>query len=92
MPMARSGVSVGLKQVRVHDLRHTFGQRLRAAGVPLEDRKTLLGHKCGDITTHSAPELAKVIEHAQRVCEEPPNTVLRLASLEGTAGVDASIA
>jgi integrase len=49
-----------LKRVRVHDLRHTFGQRLRAAGVPLEDRKTLLGHKCGDVTTHySAPELAK---------------------------------
>ena len=72
---------VGLKQVRVHDLRHTFGQRLRSAGVPLEDRKALLGHKCADITTHySAPELAKVIEYAQRVCEERPNTVLRLAS------------
>lgn len=31
--------SVGLKQVRVHDLKHTFGRRLRAAGVPLETRK-----------------------------------------------------
>ena len=70
-----------LKLVRVHDLRHTFGQRLRAAGVPLEDRKQLLGHKCGDITTHySAPELADLIQHAEQVCVERPNTVLRLAA------------
>jgi integrase len=72
---------VGLERARVHDLRHTFGQRLRAAGVPLEDRKALLGHKCGDVTTHySAPELAKVIEYVERICVERPNTVLRLAS------------
>ena len=72
---------VNLKLARVHDLRHTFGQRLRAVGVPLEDRKALLGHKCGDVTTHySAPELAKLIEYVERVCEERPNTVLRLAS------------
>jgi len=35
---------VGLPLVRVHDLKHTFGRRLRAAGVPLETRKVLLGH------------------------------------------------
>lgn len=35
-----------------HILRHTFAHRLRAAGVTLEDRKALLGHKSGDITTH----------------------------------------
>lgn len=34
----------------VHNLRHTFGRRLRGAGVPLETRKTLLGHAIGDIT------------------------------------------
>ena len=28
----------GLTQVRVHDLKHTFGRRLRAAGVPLETK------------------------------------------------------
>src|SRR5438874_9897762 len=28
-----------LSQVRVHDLKHTFGRRLRTAGVPLETRK-----------------------------------------------------
>jgi integrase len=34
---------VGLPQVRVHDLKHTFGRRLRAGGVSFEDRQTCLG-------------------------------------------------
>lgn len=60
-----------LTQVRVHDLKHTFGRRLRAAGVPFEDRQDLLGHKSGRITTHySQAELANLIEAANRVCEE----------------------
>jgi integrase len=64
---------VGLPHVRVHDLKHTFGRRLRAAGVPLETRKVLLGHRNGDITTHySAPELEELLEAANRVCEESP--------------------
>ena len=59
-----------LEHVRVHDLKHTFGRRLRAAGVPNETRKVLLGHRNGDITTHySAPELEELIEAANRVCE-----------------------
>ena len=63
--------SVGLTQVRVHDLKHTYGRRLRAAGVPLETRRALLGHKNGDITTHySAPELQELIDAAERVCHE----------------------
>lgn len=46
----------GLERVRVHDLRHIFGHRLRAADVSYEDRQDLLGHKSGRITTHySAP-------------------------------------
>ena len=62
---------VGLPQVRVHDLKHTFGRRLRAAGVPLETRKVLLGHRNGDITTHySAPELEERLEAVNRVCED----------------------
>jgi integrase len=58
-----------LPKVRVHDLKHTFGRRLRAAGVSLETRKVLLGHTTGDITSHySAPELSELIEAANRVC------------------------
>jgi len=39
-------------------LRHTFGRRLRSAGVSVETRKVLMDHTNGDITTHySEPEL-----------------------------------
>jgi len=59
----------GLPLVRVHDLKHTFGRRLRAAGVSLEDRQHLLGHKSGRITTHySRPELEQLIASANKVC------------------------
>lgn len=42
----------GLTQCRVHDLRHTFGRRLRAAEVSFENRQDLLGHKSTRITDH----------------------------------------
>jgi len=65
----RARKRVGLSQVRVHDLKHTFGRRLRAAGVSYEDRQDLLGHKSGRITTHySAAELENLIEAANKVC------------------------
>jgi integrase len=54
----------------VHDLKHTFGRRLRAAGVSFEDRQDLLGHRSGRITTHySAAELQNLLEAANRVCD-----------------------
>ncbi len=63
-------VKAGLPDVRVHDLKHTFGRRLRAAGVPLETRKVLLGHRNGDITTHySAPELQELLDAVNLVCD-----------------------
>lgn len=72
----------GLAHVRVHDLKHTFGRRLRAAGVSFEDRQDLLGHRSGRITTHySAAELTRLIEAAERVAESdgrrPELVVLR---------------
>ncbi len=33
----------------MHDLRHTFGVRLRAAGVSFEDRQDLLEHYAGSV-------------------------------------------
>jgi integrase len=60
----------GLPEVRVHDLKHTFGRWLRAAGVTLEDRQDLLGHRSGRIMTHySAAQLQNLLEAANRVCE-----------------------
>jgi len=73
----------GFRRVRVHDLKHTFGRRLRAAGVSFEDRQDLLGHRSGRITTHySQAELANLIEAADKVCgaesrKSPATTWLR---------------
>lgn len=64
----RARAKAELTEVRVHDLKHTFGRRLRAAGVSFEDRQDLLGHRSGRITTHySAPEIKRLIEAADRV-------------------------
>lgn len=77
----KARIRSGLPGVRVHDLKHTFGRRLRAAGVSFEDRQDLLGHKSGRITTHySQVELINLIQAANKVCEEnhrPMLTVLR---------------
>ncbi len=52
-----------------HNLKHTFGRRLRSAGVSLETRKVLLHHKSGDITTHySGAEIQELINAVERVC------------------------
>lgn len=57
--------------MRIHDLKHTFGRRLRAAGVSFEDRQDLLGHKSGRITTQdSQAELENLIAAANKVCGE----------------------
>jgi integrase len=62
-------LKAGIPLVRIHDLKHTYGRRLRAAGVSFEDRQDLLGHKSGRITTHySAPELIDLIEASERAC------------------------
>jgi integrase len=75
----------GLLQVRIHDLKHTFGRRLRAAGVSLETRKVLLGHRNGDITTHySAPELQELLEAANRVCRQKSGKIPALTLIRST--------
>lgn len=65
----RARTDAGLPFARIHDLKHTFGRRLRAAGISFEDRQDLLGHKSSRITTHySAPELISLMQAAERVC------------------------
>ena len=75
-------LKAGLPQVRVHDLKHTFGRRLRAAGVSFEDRQDLLGHRSGRMTTHySGAELSNLIQSSNEVCDRgkgrPELVVLR---------------
>ena len=79
----REVAPAGFRNIRVHDLKHTFGRRLRAAGVSFEDRQDLLGHRSGRITTHySQAELTSLIEAAEKVCDtesrnSPATTWLR---------------
>jgi len=82
----RAREKADLKQVRVHDLKHTFGRRLRAAGVSFEDRQDLLGQRSGRMTMHySAAELTRLIEAANTVCsrgdKKPELVVLRRPSV-----------
>lgn len=59
------------------DLKHTFGRRLRAAGISFEDRQDLLRHRSGRITTHySTAELQNLYDAANRVCEKQKSGVV----------------
>jgi integrase len=54
----------------VHNLRHSFGRRLRGAGVPRETRKALMGHAHGDITTHySEAELSELLKAVEKIVD-----------------------
>jgi integrase len=58
----------GLPSIRVHDLKHTYGHRLRTAGVSFEDTQDLLGHKSNRITDHySSPGICRLIDSAEKV-------------------------
>lgn len=68
--------------MRVHDLRHTFGQRLRDAGVVEEDRALLLGHAIQGMPQHYATAtIARLVEAANKVQEtRDRTTLLRVAN------------
>ena len=84
----RARVRAGIVQVRVHDLKHTFGRRLRAASVSFEDRQDLLGHTSGRITTHySAAELSRLLDAAERVADQNGKRP-ELVVLRGRLGTD----
>lgn len=86
----KARVEAGLPYFRVHDLKHTFGRRLRAAGVSFEDRQDLLGHKSSRITTHySAAEVQNLINAANKVCSKSENTptITMLRTSNITSGV-----
>lgn len=76
----------GFKTLHIHDFRHTFGRRLRAAGVSKETRAALLGHtNGGDMTTHySAAELLELVE-AVRTIEMPLGSTPTLSVIRAQA-------
>ena len=70
-----------LPLVRVHDLRHSFACRLRAAGVSAEDREALLGHANHSMAGHYASaDVGHLLKQANLVLSRSgTQTVLRLA-------------
>jgi integrase len=78
----RARRAANLPRVRVHDLRHTFATRLRAAGVPEEDRAALLGHALRTMPEHYASaDIGRLIGLANRVLERVgTTTILRVAN------------
>ena len=78
----KAGISV-----RVHDLRHTFAGRLRAAGANLGQIKDLLGHANQDITAHySSAQVLDLYEVVNKIChcekESIPLIVLKQRQLQ----------
>jgi integrase len=74
-----SGLPSGpLVKKGIHNCRHTFAHRLRAAGVPQEDRNALLGHANSNLAEHYAtPSLERQLAHAEKVTARKETTVLR---------------
>ena len=71
------GATAGLARVRVHDLRHTYAQRLRDAGVAEEDRALLLGHAITSMPQHYATAtIARLVDAANKVTETRDRTTL----------------
>jgi len=55
--------------VRIHDLKHTFGQRPRVTSAPHDTRQALLGHTNRDITVHYSPaEIAGLKDAVDSLC------------------------
>jgi len=68
LPHPISLVPTSPAKVRVHDLRHTYGTRLRAAGVSEEDRALLLGHANKSMPEHYATgTVERLVDQANKV-------------------------
>jgi integrase len=78
----------GLPLVRVHDLRHSFGCRLRAAGVSAEDREALLGHANHSMAGHYASaDVGYLLKQANLLLDRRgTRTLLRVADSQSGRG------
>ncbi len=79
----KSAAPAGFVDLHFHDLRHTVGRRLRAAGVVNETRADILGHRNGNMTTHySQGELTELFDAVQLIAREGEQapTMLRVVN------------
>jgi integrase len=75
----------GFQNLRVHDLRHTVGRRLRALGISQEDREDILGHSGGRMVTHySTAEIWNLVQALEKITQPPEGqrevTLLRVVN------------
>lgn len=62
----------------IHNCRHTCGHRLRAAGVPQEDRDAILGHKKTNLSEHYATEdVGRLLAYVELITVRRATTILR---------------
>lgn len=69
--------------VRIHDLRHTFATRLRAAGVPAEDRNALLGHASSAMSGYYASaDIGYLLKQANRIGSQRAQSCVWLEAVD----------
>lgn len=74
--------AVGLQDVRVHDLRHTVGMRLREAGVREETISDILWHSRGTMTSHySVAQVRELLDALNLITDESNRTNASLEML-----------
>jgi integrase len=74
--------AANLPDVRVHDLRHTVGMRLREAGVREETISDILWHSRGTITAHySVAQVRELLDALNLVTDESNRTNANLEML-----------
>lgn len=74
--------AVGLQDVRVHDLRHTVGMRLREAGVREETISDILWHSRGTMTAHySVAQVRELLDALNLITDEGSRTNANLEML-----------
>lgn len=85
----RARAQAGLPDLRVHDLRHTVGMRLREAGVAESTVADVLWHRRRSVTAHySQAQVRELYEALERIREETgrENRSLRSLAKESRSG------
>lgn len=90
----KAGLPQGDKHCKgIHNLRHTFGKRLRDAGVEERDVQDLLHHVPKNVTRrYSAPELVKLRLAVEKIVQRPQLQLVAGPVAKGPHDLDQRIA